>query len=84
MNRLQLALEIRETMAEHRHGQMIAFQTWPFVYGWGNNAKRATLKGRRCRILAGPSRMRTVLIEFENGQRETSSVRALRNRAIPA
>lgn len=47
-------------------------------FAWGNNAKRATLKGRRCRILAVARRMNSVLIEFEDGQQEVTSRRALR------
>lgn len=47
------------------------------IYYWGNNEKRRTLKGRRCRILAR-GKMRSVLVEFENGQREIVSYRALR------
>lgn len=46
-------------------------------YAWGNNPKRARLKERRCRVLA-VGRMQTVLVEFENGERVTTSVRALR------
>lgn len=48
-----------------------------YVYAWGNNARRAELKGRRCRIVAR-GRMRTVLVEFEDGERVTTSLRALR------
>lgn len=51
--------------------------TFPYTYTWGNNEKRATYKGRRCRILARGT-MRSVLIEFENGERTVSSVRSLR------
>ncbi len=49
-----------------------------FVYAWGNNSRRSELKGRRCRILAAGA-MRTVLVEFlDNGERVTTSRRALR------
>lgn len=48
-----------------------------YVYAWGNNEKRSTLKGRRCRILARGT-MRSVLIEFEEGEKVVSSFRALR------
>lgn len=48
-----------------------------FVYVWGNNDKRASLKGRPCRIVAR-GQMRSVLAEFDNGQREVVSYRALR------
>jgi hypothetical protein len=46
-------------------------------YVWGNNPKRATLKGRACRVLARGS-LQSVMVEFENGQREVVSFRALR------
>ena len=49
-----------------------------YVYAWGNNPRRLELRGRRCRILA-QGRMSTVLIEFlDNGERVTTSSRALR------
>ena len=51
------------------------------VYRWGNNAKRATLKGRRCRILAR-GRMQSVMVEFEDGQREIVAFRAFRKLAL--
>ena len=51
------------------------------VYVWGNNAKRATLKGRRCRIVAR-GRMNSILVEFENGQREVTSRWAVRAREV--
>lgn len=51
---------------------------FPYVYAWGNNERRAELKGRRCRVLARGSRMRSVLVEFENGWRVITSERALR------
>ncbi len=46
-------------------------------YVWGNNEKRASMKGRVCRILAS-GRMSSVLVEFENGQKEIISRRSLR------
>lgn len=46
-------------------------------YAWRNNAKRKTLYGRWCRIICSGA-MNSVLIEFENGQREIVSRRALR------
>lgn len=48
-----------------------------YVFTWGNNEKRATLKGRRCRILCRGAK-RSVLVEFENGQREVVDWYALR------
>lgn len=50
-----------------------------WIYVWGNNEKRASLKGRRCRIIVRGQVMRSVLVEFENGQREVVSYRALRS-----
>lgn len=44
-----------------------------FVYTWGNNPKRATMKDRRCRVLAR-GRKNSCLIEFlDTGQREIVS-----------
>jgi len=51
------------------------------VYAWRNNESRAALYGRRCRILA-TGKMGTVLVEFEDGERVTTSHRAVR-RATP-
>ncbi len=49
-----------------------------YRYAWGNNAKRATLRGRLCRVLAR-GRMNSCLVEFtDNGQREVVSRNALR------
>lgn len=52
-------------------------ETYPYVFAWGNNPVRAALKGRRCRIVASGA-MSTVMIEFQDGQRVTTSRRALR------
>jgi len=49
------------------------------TYRWGNNEKRATMKGRACRIVA-KGKKGSVLIEFENGQREITSYRAIRRK----
>ena len=49
-----------------------------YIYGWGNNPRRRRLQGRCCRIVARGA-MNTVLIEFlDNGERVTTSTRALR------
>lgn len=49
-----------------------------YRYAWGNNSKRATMKGRECRILA-TMRANSVVIEFlDTGQQEVTSRRALR------
>ena len=49
-----------------------------FVYVWGNNPRRAELKGRRCTIVTHGFRMYSVLVEFEGGERVVTSRRALR------
>lgn len=51
--------------------------TYPYVYAWRNNAKRETLHGRRCRVLARGA-MNSAMIEFEDGQVEIVSRNALR------
>lgn len=48
------------------------------TFMWGNNPKRKTLRGRHCRIVVRGQAMHSVLVEFENGQREVVSYRALR------
>lgn len=48
-----------------------------YKYIWGNNEKRATLKGRACKVLKRLS-MNSAIVEFENGQREIVSRNALR------
>ena len=56
-------------------------EKYPYRYAWKNNTKRATLYGRRFRIL---KRMvgNSALVEFEDGQREVISRNAMRrNRA---
>lgn len=49
------------------------------IYNWGNNPKRETMKGRPCLILARGTAMRSVLIEFADGQKEIVSHRSLRS-----
>lgn len=60
--------------------QNVSKSHFPYVYAWGNNERRADLKGKRCRIIARGTRMRSVEIEFENGDRVITSERALRGR----
>ena len=49
-----------------------------YVYAWGNNARRAELKGRRC-VVEARGRMDTVLVRFlDSGERVTTSRLALR------
>ncbi len=50
---------------------------FPYRFAWRNNAKRATLYHRRCRVLARGGK-NSVLVEFDNGQREIVSRYALR------
>jgi hypothetical protein len=48
-----------------------------YIYVWGNNEKRATLRGRRCRVVVRGT-LNSALVEFEGGQREVISRNALR------
>lgn len=52
-----------------------------YIYTWGNNPKRATMKGRRCKVLARLA-LNSCVIEFENGQKEVVSRNALRKEKI--
>lgn len=50
-----------------------------YTYAWGNNPRRAELKGRRCVIEVRGGTMGTALVRFlDTGERVTTSVRALR------
>jgi hypothetical protein len=49
-----------------------------FIFRWGNNAKRAELKGRVCKIVAR-GKMNTVCVKFtDTGEIVYTSRRALR------
>ena len=49
-----------------------------YVYAWGNNERRAALKGRRC-VIEARGALSTVLVRFvDTGERVTTSARALR------
>jgi len=48
-----------------------------YIYHWGNNPKRATMKGRICKIVTS-GKLCSVLIEFCDGQKEITSRRSLR------
>ena len=48
-----------------------------YLYVWGNNEVRRDFKGRFCRVISRGG-MRSVLVEFENGERLLTSERALR------
>ena len=51
--------------------------TKAYVYGWKNNPKRQDLYRRKCKVLVRGG-MNSVLVEFENGQKEIISRNALR------
>ena len=48
-----------------------------YTYRWGNNLKRARLKGKKCKLLTSGTR-NNILIEFEDGERVVTSRRALK------
>jgi len=48
-----------------------------YRYNWGNNSKRATMKGKICEVIYR-GKMNSCLIEFEDGKRECVSRNALR------
>ena len=50
---------------------------FPYYFAWGNNPKRATMKGRKCRVIVR-GKMNSCEIEFENGQKEIVSRNAIR------
>lgn len=51
--------------------------TYPYYFVWGNNEKRATMKGRRCAVVCRGAK-NSCMIEFENGQQEIVSRNAIR------
>jgi len=50
--------------------------SFPYRYRWKNNSKRATLYGRKCRVLVRLP-MNSAVVEFEDGQVEVISRNAL-------
>ena len=56
---------------------MVVNNVFDYVFVWGNDEKRALLKGKRCRVLAR-GRMNSVIVEFEDGQQECTSRNAVR------
>jgi len=49
-----------------------------YVYAWGNNERRAALRGRRC-VVEASGALATVLVRFlDTGERVTTSFRAVR------
>ena len=63
----------------HSSAQNTKTDRYDYIYVWGNNAKRRTLKGRRCRIVARGT-MNSIEVEFENGKREIISGNAIRKK----
>jgi len=49
-----------------------------YSFGWGNNPKRADLKGRTCRVLAVGKRGSCMVRFMDTGEIEIVSRRALR------
>ena len=49
-----------------------------YIFCWGNNPVRAKYKGKRCRILADDRKKNTMLVEFEDGHKMTTSRQAVR------
>lgn len=54
-----------------------AIEDLSYTFRWGNNSKRAQLKGLRCKVLAR-GKMNSCLVEFKDGQKEIVSRNALR------
>lgn len=50
---------------------------YPYYFAWGNNSKRATMKGRRCAVICR-GKLNSCMIEFEDGQREVVSRNSIR------
>jgi len=48
-----------------------------YIYRWGNNEKRRTLQGKKCRLIKRLA-MNSCVVEFESGEREVVSRNALR------
>jgi len=49
-----------------------------YLFAWGNNEKRASMKGRACRVVCRGT-MNSAMVDFaDNGQREVISRNALR------
>jgi hypothetical protein len=54
---------------------------YPYFYAWKNNPKRETLYQRPCRIVARGA-LNSIMIEFENGEREVVSRNAARKMPV--
>lgn len=53
-------------------------QELPYIFHWRNTAEREKLYGKRCKILTKGTGMRSVLVQFEDGEKHIVSARALR------
>lgn len=53
-------------------------EAYPYRFHWKNNPEREKLFGKRCRVLSEGTKLRSVLIEFEDGEKIVTSTRALR------
>lgn len=71
---------IGDWLRSHGEAHFHRLHVYDYVYRWGNNPKRVTLRGRSCRVVLRGTTMRSVLVEFENGQQEVVSYRALKLR----
>jgi hypothetical protein len=49
-----------------------------YEYRWGNNQKRRTMKGRKCRVVSRGKKNSCVIEFVDNGQQEVVSRNALR------
>ena len=79
---LRHALDVAEHERDEARKELEKLSPCPLEYTWGNNPKRMTLKGRRCRIIKRGGKG-SVLVEFEDGQREIVSWRAVRKTETP-
>lgn len=80
MRRLATDFPDEATVIHEQKARLDAsFATAPtHVYQWGNNSRRAELKGRACHIVARGAKG-TILVEFaDTGERVTTSHRAVR------
>jgi len=64
-------------LSELRKNKANEMRRMMYTFSRGNNTKRATMKGRKCRVLAR-GKMNSALVMFENGQREIVSRNSLR------
>ncbi len=51
-----------------------------YLYAWGNNPKRKTMKGRCCVVLARGSMNSCLIVFVDDGQQEVISRNALRRK----